>query len=470
MSTLFRAATAAVAASGTWPSARRPADRSDRPAGDSAKVTGAFRAPRFLLLLGGTALAGLMPFTGAQAQSQEVASEYFKRDRSISVAQRPQPEFGPLGIPAGGFIVYPQLTLSTAYDDNIYASRIGEADDVIFDIQPEARIQSRWSRHSLQLRGFADIKRFAEHSSENTENWEVAGVGRLDTSRANRVNIEASIARRTQERTSPESAVFTTEPIRFLYKHAEVRGEQEFNRVMLSLLGRWQDYNYNNTEVPGGIFNQDDRDRRVLTGIGTVDFALGPRIALFVEGRYNDRKYAEEAAVSQFPVRDSTGYEVLAGVDFELTDFLRGVVGAGYLSQDYDSPFYEDFSGWSADGRLEWFPTLLTTVTARLRRDVGDSGIVGAGGYLTTSGSVRVDHELLRNLQLQAEGGFYRFKYQDLDRDDRRWYVQAGATFQLNRRYGARLDLIHEDQDTHGTDFGQVYTINRVTASIFVRI
>ena len=42
-------------------------------------------------------------------------------DENVTVRQRPHPEYQPAGIQTGGFILYPSVTASSAYDDNIFA-------------------------------------------------------------------------------------------------------------------------------------------------------------------------------------------------------------------------------------------------------------------------------------------------------------------------------------------------------------
>ncbi|MCI0430482.1 MAG: outer membrane beta-barrel protein, partial [Rhodospirillales bacterium] len=42
-------------------------------------------------------------------------------ERAQSVFERPRPDYDPLGIRAGGFLIYPQVELGEAYNDNIFA-------------------------------------------------------------------------------------------------------------------------------------------------------------------------------------------------------------------------------------------------------------------------------------------------------------------------------------------------------------
>ena len=51
--------------------------------------------------------------------------------------------------------------------------------------------------------------------------------------------------------------------------------------------------------------------------------------------------------------RDSSGYTVAAGVDFELMTLIRGDIAVGYLSEDKKDNYFKDVDGLSVDGRME---------------------------------------------------------------------------------------------------------------------
>ena len=70
-------------------------------------------APRFAqrLLLASTAVAMAMPDLAlAQAGAE---------DPNVTVANRNRPDYEPLGIRAGSFLVFPELGIQEAYSDNI---------------------------------------------------------------------------------------------------------------------------------------------------------------------------------------------------------------------------------------------------------------------------------------------------------------------------------------------------------------
>ena len=71
--------------------------------------------------------------TGPEATAAAVRGE--------TVATRARPELDPLGVRLGSFLVYPKVGTDMTWNDNVFASRSGTKDDVVFDIMPELAVQ-----------------------------------------------------------------------------------------------------------------------------------------------------------------------------------------------------------------------------------------------------------------------------------------------------------------------------------------
>ena len=88
---------------------------------------------------------------------------------------------------------------------------------------------------------------------------------------------------------------------------------------------------------------------------------------------------------------------------------------------------------FAVNGNVQWFPTELTTVTAKANRTVQDSIIPTSPGNLDTGGSIQVDHELRYNVILSGMASFDDYAYQGIDRDDQRWSIGIGAKYLLTQ-------------------------------------
>lgn len=409
-------------------------------------------------------LASLCQPALAQSSAAEAESgSAFHRSRSISVRERPRPEYEALGVHRGAFYIYPKITGGLTYDDNIFASESNEEADWLFSVAPSVQIQSDWSRHMLQAAASLNRTVYADNSSENHTTWVVSSDGRIDVDRQLYLTILGRYAHMVEPRTAIEAFSSVSRPVRYDRRDLSVGAVKTFNRVRLNLTADRSDYIFENGVTrTGAPVILKFRDDVITTGTVRVDYTVSPDTFVFVRGQYN----AHEHRIPSLRTRDSDGYEISAGADFDLTNLMRGQVEVGYLRQDFDDPAYGEFTGAQVRGRIEYFPTQLTTVTLAASRDVQDSGIPTSPGYLSTSVGLQVDHELLRNVILTGRGDYERATYRGIDRKDNRYNLALGGTYLLNRNVGLSLTYNYLDQESEGVDRGTGFDDNRLTATV----
>ena len=64
-------------------------------------------------------------------------------DPNVTVQDRERPDFDPLGIRAGSFLVFPELSVEGGYDSNVFATDDAEEDDLFSTIRPERATRKR---------------------------------------------------------------------------------------------------------------------------------------------------------------------------------------------------------------------------------------------------------------------------------------------------------------------------------------
>jgi len=392
----------------------------------------------------------------------------FKRDRNVSVRQRPHPGYEALGLREGAFMVWPKLNTTVEYNNNIFATAIDEKSDTVWHITPEVDITSNWSRHALDLYAKGTINRYSDFTTENTNDYSVGGQGRLDVLRSAQINGGADFSRLTEPRTSAP-AQGLAHPVQYELLSAYLSGAREFNRLRIS--GRLDARNFDYLNEPGNP-QAHDRDRELTIATARADYAVSPDTALFVQVAANDRNYRLAATPSVlktypgFQNRDSHGVEVLGGANFELSATARGAIGVGWVKQSFKNPLFSDISGFGARGQVEWFPSQLTTVTFTGSRTVEDAGIVGASGYLSTNAGVQVDHELLRNVIISGQAGYGNDEYKGVDRNDKRYTAGVSATYLLNRSVGVTVGYNHFKQNSSGAAGSGNFSVDKVGATL----
>lgn len=394
----------------------------------------------------------------------------FSRDRNVSVTTRPRPDYQAPGIRAGSFLLYPKLTPSVESNDNIFAQKSVTTSDTIWRVQPELVLSSDWNIHAVSLFARGSLNRYSKNDSENTDDYSVGANGRLDIARDSAINAGLSFSKSTEPRTSPDSATGAIEPTRYEQTSGNVSIFKEFNRLKLSGRVGSDKFNYEDVATKTAKVDQDYRDRTESAISGRADYAVSPDTALFIEVVGNTRNYRlDKPAVAL--TRDSKGVNVYGGANFELSALLRGEIGLGYMKQDYKDATQKDVSGFGARGQVEWFPSELTTVTLSGSRTIKDSAAFKVTSYISNNLSLRVDHELLRNVLLAANVGSSTDDYQGSTRQDKVTTAGFRATYLVNHNVGVTAGYAYEKRTTSGlvADRGAEYKVNKLSAGLTVQ-
>ncbi|WP_419253226.1 outer membrane beta-barrel protein [Caulobacter sp. ErkDOM-YI] len=417
--------------------------------------------------------AALMAAVPAVSVAQDLGSN-FKRDKNTSVRQRPRPDYEAVGMKAGGFTLYPRVTVEAVNDDNIYAVAAGEQSDVIWKVKPEVAARSNWSRNALGAFASASVNRYADFDTENSEEYTLGLNGRLDVERGTYISASAQWQNLVEPRsaiTAGTPAGATAKPVEYYLWSESLTAVKEFNRLRLTGKLDAKKFDYDDQ---GGRFDQNTRDRDEFYYGGKAEYALSPDTAIFASVVGNTKSYDVDTlgrlaspgvpAIATNRARDSEGYVATVGANFDLSQSIRGEVEAGYMEQTYDN--YVDIDGFNAKGRVEWFPTELTTLNVAASRSIEDSVASGAAGYIANSASVGIDHELMRNVLLSASATYGKDSYAIIDRDDKRTSFNATGTYLLNRNVGLFLTYSYLKQDSAGAAKASSFSDNKIAASV----
>jgi len=330
--------------------------------------------------------------SAARAAAQDDAAllrdGLFTRDRNVAVSERPKPEYQPLPVRAGVFIFDPIISAGVEYDDNIYAANTNTTSDEIVHVDPGVTVISDWARHQISAFARLDGNYDLNHSSESTTDYALGAAGRLDATHDLGFTAGATYERDTEPRTAEASPVESAHPVVYDYASGSVEGATQFNRLRLTARGSIDDYSYDNAETTTGAeIYEEDRDHTDAVGAFKAEYAYLPDFSILGRLIINKRGYRD--ALPGEIRRNSGGYEATVGANFDLSHLARGEVSIGYLQQDYDSRQFKIVGGFAARGKIEYFPTQLTTVTLSGSRSVQDSGIFDVGGFSPTPSRCR---------------------------------------------------------------------------------
>ncbi len=375
-------------------------------------------------------------------------------DGVVAVVERARPQYDAKGVPLDGFRLFPEMDVAFNVTDNVFEADAAEKSDVNVQIAPAFRLVSEWSQHMLEFFGKLNVLSFADHSSEDVTNWSIGGRGRLDVRRSAAVFAGASQAVEHEGRSSPNSPGNIAEPVEYSVFHSDASVTIEPNRLRVFAGADFDSYSYDATPlIGGGLLNNKDRDRDELRLRGRISYEFSPGTFGFVEANYVRRDF--DLALDRTGVnRDSIGRAFNVGLAFEMVEFLHGEVFVGRMDRQFGAPL-KDFSGFNYGASVTWLATPLTTVQFSAARLLSETTVAGSSVSLDDTLSLGVDHELRRNVILQAQLSYVDSEFLGTQRQDDYVEGRLGAVYLINRNLSATADYERRERNSNapGEDF-----------------
>ena len=314
-------------------------------------------------------------------------------DAGPADAEGPEEDpYAALGVRLGSFLFFPELSVESVYDDNLFLSPSAREGDWALVLTPSLRVQSAWSRHSLTgtlngVRSYHD--RF---SSENDETFSAGVAGRLDIRRNTNLVAEANYSQSLEDRSSSDFPSGTAGRAETRNQDVSLEGNHSFNRVTLTLRGNLFEEDFDDgTSEDGSVINNDDRDFTERRVTARVSYEFQPGVAGFLEASVNERNFAE--SVDDDGTRNgSSGRDMQGGLSFQLTGKLTGEISAGYALQTPDDATLSDIDGLIFNAGLEWQATGLTTLRLDASSQVDETTQAGSAGSIVRGAAVSLEH------------------------------------------------------------------------------
>lgn len=378
----------------------------------------------------------------AWAQQQKPAAAEPEPDVNVTVQDRPRPDFDALGVRAGSFLIFPSLTVSGQYDDNVFATNKNTDSDVTAIVKPDITARSDWNRNAMNFGfGVTGAANYEYQSNDYLDGYALAG-GRLDITRDDALSGFLRVDRLHDSRDNSDSGNnFNTNNEnrgnlnRYWVPQADTQYRHNFNRVYTVVGANVKAYRY---EQVGSESQDDKRDYEDYSGRLRVGYELSPRFSLFTQGNLDYRDYEHEQNYGgELVKRNSTGYQARVGSEFDITGVIFGEMALTYSGRNYDESQFNDTSGFGGNGQITWNVTPLTTVIFDADSSIDETTVQYQGDVASSKfknrGGLDVTHELLRNVLLNANTSIERDDFEGTSRTDYIWGAGAGVTYLINR-------------------------------------
>lgn len=425
--------------------------------------------------MGALSLYGMVLGVSNAARAQTVLIEPaidpdFNRGRNISVTERAHPDYDALGIRVGSFVVRPAVSIASVATSNVYLDDSNKKSDVYLALLPILTVDSDWSNHRLGIVAAGDIRRYVSQNLRNQNAWYLYSHGQLDVRRDANLQVDAQLDKSYESPYSEDIAANLTIPSTYFRKSLALKGTLTPDRSRFVATADVNSYAFSTLRFANGASrDQHYRDRTVYRFASTYDYGLTPSISVFGQATLDVTSYLTRLPSGQ-PNRDSTAYSFSVGTNFDLAGLARGSLGIGYSQRHYNAvQFFPPAHGLSAQAKVEFFPTELTTVQLLAQRQIQDASLGNSGAFFNNLVALTVDHELLVNLIVSANAQVVRRQYLETRQRTDVYQIQAGARYQASRRLGFNGQVSYGLSRPDGLGLGNPFHEMRATLGVRLR-
>ena len=339
--------------------------------------------------------------------------------------------YAPLGIRAGGFILYPSLTVGAGYTSNA-AGVAGAGGSGTGTVAPELLLESDWARHAVTLRLRGVYEKFFDDTVSDNPTATVDATGRLDLADGWAVNLAAGYGFREQALSDPDFPSGADRPPGVHELRSSVALSGGAGRVKLTAEGTVDRFIYEDAEVSGIAVDQGYRTNTEFGGRLRLGYEATAALTPFVEGEVTRRAYDRRLDNNNLE-RSGTGTGVRVGVALDRGPLLAGEVSVGAISEHFEDPALASLHALSFDGSLVWAPTHLVTVSLDGSTSLNPSTNVLSSGSVVYDGSVDLAYAWRRNVTVHGTAAVKDEHFQGIGARDTTYRTGLGATWKLNR-------------------------------------
>lgn len=341
-----------------------------------------------------------------------------------------------------GFSADVDTTLN--YDDNIFRSADeNEVEDTRVLLKPELRLAGILGKQRFSAVYNGEYANYFDNSNVNYTDHNLLMRAAFDHS--NRLSSRFDMRYKdVHEEASDVQTIFTTLDDFNRYSEQLFSGRFVYGRgnsfgqivISLGLLGR--DYDNNNQE-----FRSFDRDEALVR----FYYRLTSRMRFIAEAIYQNFEYDPDTG---FYDLDNEYVRYRVGLEWSFTNKLEGSVKAGYQSRDYRLSIFEDIDGLSYEADIDYLPNTYTTINFTGKRESIDSGLVEGGGYLQTSYSTTIKHDLTELVGVEGQLSTSKDELVfSVNRQDRRYYGKVGVIFDLRNWVDVSLNYAYSERSSN---------------------
>ena len=357
-----------------------------------------------------------------------------------------------------GLKVSPFLSERVEYESNVLQTPSHTKDDIIFKTIPGLVVDYTFGAHSISAGYRAEILRYLDLTDQDTVHHIAVGQLRLDFPRT-LLTLKDDFTR-TSDPPGTELTGRILSNTNVLKPQAEYRLTPTFSTA---LHYAWTRARFDDAAIGDLI----DRDEHLIGA--SVFWKFVPKGDLFF-GYAFGRTIFDTATD-----RDYTSHLISVGLRGEITSKLSSSLYVGYMRQDPDRSSQPSFNGVVVGGDVVYRPVERLTLTLSTQRGRQESTFGQAVFYVTTSGTLSAQYQILPKVSLGARvgGGLNDYSRKETAdgrtafRDDTFLLAGAQADYEIQPWLRVGLEYLRISRDSNFPSFR--FVDDRVTGRVTVQ-
>lgn len=325
-----------------------------------------------------------------------------------------------------------QASLEGVYDNNVYDTAAQRRSDTIGVFRPVAQLVTRIPRHELRLQGNAEIRRHANLTGENSEQYGLLATGLLELGGRIDVIPEAGYARRIERRGTAGDQFLTDSPIAYHEKRFGLQIARTGGTLEASFGGSISKNDYIDSRVAGLPVDLSSRDVLVRRANVRASLAISEPTRVFAELAGNQVRYEQRLPNS----RDSSGFGVLVGGQVEVAKLIKAEAGIGYIRQKFADPTIRPVSGVNYWVSGQWTPTPQWQLTAKGQKQIEPSPRTDTPAIVRSTFSLNAKRAIGDRMLLDATVSILSENYWQIPRKDHSYSAALSGHYRLTGAIG----------------------------------
>ncbi|MFA7431952.1 MAG: outer membrane beta-barrel protein [Rhodospirillaceae bacterium] len=378
-------------------------------------------------------------------------------------------ELEPKGIPVVGFMAHGSLETRLTVDDNVIAANRPVADRVLA-VVPSLTLVS--GPHPWEVRASlsGEDVRHADHAALNYRNLSGAVKVSGESWDRSRAHLAVEWSRRHELPGSTDAPGAASLPVPVDRLTADGALLVRSGRFLFGSAATVTRLGYQDVEaIGGGIIDQRHRDRWEITLSQRAGVAATSMLDVFVETRQGVRRYDRVTPLLGID-RGSVSNDAVIGIALDMTERMAGEVVWGRSQRQHASALFPPHAETIYRGAVKISLTTLTSLTGRAWQSVEETGALLQAVVVETGWRAGVEHELLRQLVLQVDGGPTARRYVGyvggLEEED--VTIRMAGEYRIDHRWFVGLEgrWDHRTSTVRDAGFERTRTMLRVGARL----